>query len=230
MTGRAHVAASYTVSCGTSGQQWHTFLSCAPSSSGFPALLCSDGSSAVPAFVSQDTSTVTTALSCTDAESSFNTCGTTQPHISTTSLPFALPRLATTRSPRAHRQASPVRRDVSLERLVVRRTIYNPLLQAGGDSGHLRPTASSNTFGWRVSSSPGSWRRRQSWPDSHFLREPWNSQDADWPPGVEACQRHSHAAEGTNTGPGNVWCLASVRIPVCGSPSERTFRPPSLSV
>ena len=39
VTGRAHVAASYSVSSGTSGQQSHTSLSCAPSSSKFPAPL-----------------------------------------------------------------------------------------------------------------------------------------------------------------------------------------------
>ena len=32
----------------------------------------------------------------------------------------------------------------------------------------------------------------------------WDSYDADLPPGVEPCQRHSHAAEGINIGPENM--------------------------
>ena len=46
--------------------------------------------------------------------------------------------------------------------------------------------------------------------------EHWDSYDADLPPGVEPCQRHSHETEGINIGPGD-------RITVRQAPVTPTF-------
>ena len=69
VTSRAHAAASYTVSRGTSGQQSHTSQSCLQSFLRYCVLM----------GAAQGTPTVTADLSCTGAASSINISGTTQP-------------------------------------------------------------------------------------------------------------------------------------------------------
>ena len=103
VTGRAHGAASCSVSNDTSEQRSCASPSYAPWASKFCTMGFLLGSSAVPVSVSQDTPTVTAGLRAQTPRLSTQTCGTTQPENLHNTSPFAIPCSPSTQSLTARR-------------------------------------------------------------------------------------------------------------------------------